>query len=152
MVNKSKIGLSEWDNKDLQSRLRKRVKKQTGVRITNTDINKIWNTFIEEEILPTLMINSIYNFGGGVKLWVKATPIMEHKRAVALLRKGLMYRRRKVIDAKINYDSGKYIYKICLDTENKKGKRIYFKPNEKLKKVVRESINKNKLITRFNVN
>lgn len=152
MVNKSKIGLSEWDNKELQTRLRKRVKRQTKVKITNREINKIWETFINEEIIPTLIINSVYNFGGGVKLWVKATPIMQHKRAVALMKKGLMYRQGRVMDAKINYDSGKYIYKIYLETREREGKRIFFNAHSNLKKAVRESINKNKLITRFDVN
>lgn len=152
MVNKSKIGLSEWDNKELQTRLKKSARRKTKVKITNRDVNKIWETFIDEEIIPALVINSVYDFGGGVKLWVKATPIMQHKRAVALMKKNLMYRQGRIMPVKINYDTGKYIYKIYLEIKNREGKKIFFNAHSNLKKVVTESINKNKLITRFDVN
>lgn len=152
MVNKTKVGLSEWDNKKLQTSIRRSVRKKTKTKIGNREVSKIWQTFINEEIIPSLVINSVYNFGGGVKLWVKATPIMQHKRAVALMKKGLMYRQGRIMEAKLNYDTGKYIYKIYLETKGREGKKIFFNAHSSLKKAVTESVNKNKLITRFDVN
>lgn len=130
--------------------LKRRFKKYFGLEISSEEINKIWNDWVEENIITPLSVGTIVHIDKDSKMWVKATPIYKHKRAMALLEKGKMFAGGRVIDANINFDTSKYIYKIIYENNKFKGKtKLLYKPHRAISKAVNEGIINGKLITRF---
>lgn len=141
---------NKWSTPRLHYFIKKRYKKTFNKKITTLEINKIWSSYIEEEILNNLKLGAIVSLDKQTKIWVKATPITEHKRAMSLLNNGLMYVGGRVKEANISFDSSKYIYKIMLETDRYKDKlQLFFKPHKNLSSVVNEGIKQGKLITRL---
>ncbi len=130
--------------------IKRRFKKYLGVEITSKEINKIWNDWVEENIITPLSVGTIVQIDKDSTIWVKATPIYKHKRAMALLGKGKMFADGRVIDADINFDTSKYIYKVIYENRKFKGKtQLFYKPHPEISKAVNEGIINGKLITRF---
>lgn len=130
--------------------IKRKFKKEFKKRITTKEINNIWASYIEEEILNGLRVGAIIKLDNNTKIWVKATKPMENKRFVSLLEKGLMYVGGRVTEAKLNFNSSDYIYKILFETKvYKKDKKIFFKPHQDLRNAVKEGIKKGTLITRL---
>jgi hypothetical protein len=145
-----KYKLNGWSTPRLHFLIKKRYKNNFRERITTPEINKIWNSYIEEEILSNLKIGAIVKLDKQTKIWVKATPIIKHKRAMSLLTNGFMYVGGRVKEANMRFDSSKYIYKIMLETDRYKDKlQLFFKPHKNLSNVVSEGIKQGKLITRL---
>jgi hypothetical protein len=141
---------SEWSTERLHSIIKQTCKRRYKAKITGREINKIWSDFVDEHINKGLEVGSIVNLKEFAKIWVKATPILEHKVAVSLLKRGKMFKDKMVVDANINLDSSDYIYKIMFEPLKYKGDiKVYFKPNASLKKAVYNGIKERKLITRF---
>lgn len=146
MKRKSKISY----DKECNLLIRGAYKKQFKKTISDSEINKIWDSYINEHILPSLKKGDIVKLNDILKIWVKATPINKHKRAMALLNKGLMYVGGRIKEANISVDSSEYIYKILLEADSKSlEKKIFFKPHASLSSTVREGIKSGKLITRL---
>jgi len=142
-----KIG--EWSTPRVHGLIKRDFKRRFKQRITTPDINKIWTSYIEEEILSKLMVGSVVNLDTKSRIWVKARKRSEDKKAMALLHKGLMYSGGRVVEAKLNLSTTEYIYDIVFETKRyKHKKKIFFQPHSDLSKVVREGILKGKLITR----
>lgn len=130
--------------------IKRRFKKYMGVEITSTEINKIWNDWIEENIITPLSVGTVVQIDKDSKIWVKATPIYKHKRAMSLLSKGKVYRNGTVVDADINFDSSRYIYKVVYENKKFKGEtKLFYKAHKAISKAVNEGIINGKLITRF---
>lgn len=138
-----------WSTPRVHHKIQGEFKKR-GLKITSPEINKIWTTYIEEEIIKTLEVGGIVYLDSKSKIWVKAKKTVENKRAMALLNKGLMYKNGRIVEANINLNSSEYIYDIVFETTRFKEKtKLYFQPHANLKKAVREGILKGKLITRL---
>lgn len=142
--------LGEWSTPRVHGLIKRDFKRRFKQKITTKDINDIWNSYIEEEILNNLKIGAIINLDNQTKIWVKATKTTDSKRMMSLLEKGLTYVGGRVTKAKLNLSSSKYIYKIVLETKRyKKNKQIFFKPHQYLRDAVTEGIKKGTLITRL---
>jgi hypothetical protein len=142
--------MGEWSTPRVHGLIKRDFKRRFKQRITTLDINNIWASYVEEEILNTLRVGGIAKLDDKTKIWVKATKPSDNKRVMALLEKGLMYVGGRVTEAKLNFDSSDYIYKIVLETTRyKKNKQIFFKPHQDLRDAVTEGIKKGKLITRL---
>lgn len=140
-----------WQTDRLHFAIKKQFKRVHKKRITSIEINKIWGDYIEEEIIKPLSIGTVVSINKSSTIWVQATPILEHKRAVTLLKKGLMYKDGRIVEANLNFDSSKYIYKVMYENRlYKHDYQLYFKPNPNISKAVSEGIKQGKLITRFN--
>lgn len=146
-----------WQTPRLHYFIKRSFKRKFGVKITSAEIGKIWSDYVAEDIIKPLSAGAIVKLDrkNKVKMWVKATPITEHKRAMALLKKGLTYSpsHRGVIEANLNLDTSRYIYDIVYENENYKGGfKLYYKPHPTISKAVANNIKQGKIITRFNVN
>lgn len=146
-IPKCKTGT--WYTPRVHASIRRVFKKKFKERISTPEINSIWTSYLEEEIINNLQIGAIVNIDKKTKIWVKAIPVTEHKRAMALLSKGLMYVGKRIKEADISFDSSQYIYKIMLESERfNGGTQLFFKPHKNLSNSVNEGIKKGKLITR----
>lgn len=146
MKGKTKISYDKYSN----LMIRRIYKKEFKKTISDSEINKIWDSYINDHILPILKKGDVVSLNGVLKIWVKATPINKHKRAMALLNKGLMYVGGRIKEANISVDSSEYIYKILLESNSEKNKKkTFFKPHTRLSSTVREGIKSGKLITRL---
>jgi hypothetical protein len=142
-----------WDTVRIHYLIRKRFKERYNRKITTKEVNAIWKTYIEEHIIKQLAVGQIVYLDKDTRIWVKATPITESKVAMSLLKKGLMYKGGRIVEAKINYDTSEYIYDIVLETRQwKHTNKLYFTPHPLIRKAVREGIIKGKLLTRTYVN
>lgn len=150
LVNK-KIG--EFTTHRVHGIIKRKFKKEFNKRITTKEINKIWASYIEEDVIANLKKGVVVDLAHNMRVWVKARKRIEDKRAMALLNKGLMYSGGRVVPLKINLSTTKYIYDIVFEIKNYKHKnKIYFKPHKDLSKAVSEGILTGKLITREYVN
>lgn len=148
LKGKSKAG--KWNQERTNYLIKTGFKKKFGSKITAPEINKIWKDYIETHIIPNLEKGIVVKVGLKSKFWVKATPIIKHKKAMSLLSKGLMYNGGRIVAANINLDSSQYIYKIVYENDIKKvTDKIYFEAHSNIKKAVNESIKNGKLLTRF---
>lgn len=133
-------------NYHIKLKLKRKHRKQISIR----KISEVWQDYIQEEIIKPLSIGTPVKIDVKSMIWVKATPILEHKRAISLLKKGLMYKGGRVVEANLNFDSSKYIYKVIYENKSaKKERKLFFKPNENISKAVNEGIKAGKLLTRF---
>lgn len=140
----------QWQTDRLHSQIKLHFKRYYKKRITGQDIQRIWKDYIQEEIINPLSVGSVVELDDYSTIWVKATPVLEHKKAMSLLKQGLMYKNGTVQEANINFDTSKYIYKIMFEnTGMNKEYKLYFKPHRDLSKAVNEGIVNGKLITRF---
>ncbi len=74
-------------------------------------------------------------------MYVKATPIHKHKRAVALLNKGVTIGMSGVKSANINFDTSRYIYKIIYENDKfNEDVKLFFKADKSISKAVNEGI------------
>lgn len=143
---------NKWTTERLHSQIKIMYKAKFKERITSPEINKIWNAYIEEEIISNLALGQIVNIDSKSKMWVKATKTIENKKVMALLAKGLMFKGGRVTKANINLSTSEYIYDIVFESTRLKSKeRLYFEPHKNLSKAVQEGILKGKLITRTHV-
>jgi len=143
----------KWSTPRVHGFIKREFKTKYKKRITTPEINKIWNSYIEEEILNNLKVGTVVDLDYGSRIWVKARRRSEDKKAMALLNKGLMYSGGRVVEAKLNMSTTKYIYDIVFETRRyKHKKKIFFKPHADLSKAVSEGVLKGKLITREYVN
>lgn len=141
---------NKWSTPRVHSLIKRDFKSKFNKKITTLEINKIWGSYIEEGLISGLKKDGVYKLGGKIKVWVKATPISKHKRAMSLLNKGLMYVGGRVTEAKLNFESSEYIYKIVFESSGFKSKfKLFFKPHQNISNAVRDSIKKGKLITRL---
>lgn len=139
-----------WNQKRVDFFIQKRYKKVFKSKIGIRDIHKIWNDYIEEVVIKPLSVGSIVKIDKRSKIWVKATPTLENKRAVALFNKGLMYSGGRIVEANLNFDNSKYIYKVVYENTSFKGNgQLFFNADQKIKKAVNEGIKQGKLLTRF---
>ena len=139
-----------WVESRVHSQIKRVYKKRYKEKITTTEIKKIWSSYVECEILEGLKVGAIVNLDKRTKIWVKATKLTDNKIVMALLDKGLMYVNGRVKEAKLNFDSSEYVYKIMLETDRFKGDTsLLFTPHQNLRNAVTEGIKKGKLITRF---
>lgn len=140
---------SVWQQDRLNATTRLLFKKKFKQRLNLADMQKIWSDYIEE-ISKDLAKGTVVYLTKNTKIWVKATPTVENKRAMSLLEKGYMYLNGKIVPANINLDTSKYIYDIVLESNlNKECKKIYFQPHKNISKAVREGIISGKLVTRI---
>ena len=143
---------NKWTTERLHSQIKKMYKRRFKQRITTPEINKIWNTYIEEEIINNLALGQVVNIDKKSRVWVKATKTIENKKVMALLEKGLMFKGGRVTEANMNLSTSEYIYDIVFESTRLKSKeRLYFEPHRNLSKAVQEGILKGKLITRTHV-
>lgn len=153
MKKLAKGKLGEWTTARVHGMIRRNYKKKFKQKITTKEINKIWASYIEEELINNLKVGSIVHIDSESRIWVKARRRVEDKRAMALLEKGLMYSGGRVVEIKLNMGTTEYIYDIVFETRRyKHDKKIFFKPHKDLSKAVSEGILKGKLITREYVN
>ncbi len=142
-----------WVTPRVHGFIKREFKTKYKKRITTPEINKIWNSYIEEEILNNLKVGAVVDLDYGSRIWVKARRRSEDKKAMALLNKGLMYSGGRVVEAKLNMSTTQYIYDIVFESRRyKHKKKIFFQPHANLSKAVSEGILKGKLITREYVN
>ena len=135
---------------DLKVAISDNDKKKFKKKITSTQINKVWADYIEEEITKPLSFGAIVNIDKYSKIWVKATPLVEHKRAMSLLEKGLIYNGGRIKEANISFDNSEYIYKVVYENKSFDKKiQLYYKPHSNISKAVNEGIKQGKLITRL---
>ena len=150
MKKEPKKMMNKWSTPKVHYFVKKNYKKSFKEKITTPEINKIWNDYVEEEIISNLRIGSVVRIDDKTKIWVKATKTTDNKRAMSLLRKGLMYSNGRIVEANLNLDSSEYIYKIVLETERFREKtKLFFKPHKNLSLAVTEGVKNRKLITRF---
>lgn len=143
---------NKWTTERLHSQIKKMYKVKFKQRITTPEINKIWNTYVEEEIIKNLELGQVVNIDNQSKMWVKATKTIENKKVMALLEKGLMFKGGRITKANMNLSTSEYIYDIVFESTRLKSKeRLYFEPHRDLTKAVQEGILKGKLITRTHV-
>ena len=141
--------LSVWQTELVHYNIKLAFKRKLKKRISSRDINKILDAYVEEAIIKKLEVGGIVDLKFA-KIWVKATPISEHEWAMSLLKKGKMFKGGMIVDANLNFDTTKYIYKIMLEAERYKGDlKVHYAPHPKISKAVHEGINKGKLLTRF---
>lgn len=141
---------SIWQQDRLNATTKRLFKKKYKQRLNLTDMQKIWSDYIDEVVIKGLEKGSVVNLSKNTKIWVKATPTIENKRAMALLEKGLMYFGGKIVPANINLDTSRYIYDVVLESSlNRECNRIYFQPHKNISKAVREGIISGKLVTRI---
>lgn len=144
--------IQKWQTEKVHYYIKEHLKTHK-VKINSKEINKIWKDYIQAEIIDTLAFGGVIQLNDNAKMWVKATPITQHKVAMSLLKKGLMLNRGGVVEANINLDTSKYIYKICYEnTKFVNVKQMYYAAHPNIRKAVNEGIVKGKLITRFNSN
>lgn len=142
--------LGVWQTDRLHSQIKYRFKRAYKKKINGQEIQRVWNSYIEEEIIEDLKVGSIVKLDSNSKIWVKAIPITEHKQAMSLLKQGLMLKGGMIVAANINFDTSKYIYKIVYENKKmNKDYKLYFKPHPKLSEAVNEGVTKGKLIIRF---
>lgn len=141
-----------WSTPRVHHKVQKEFKRH-WLKITSPEINKIWTTYIEEEIIKTLEVGGVVYLDSESRIWVKATKTIEKKNAMALLSKGLMYKNGRIVEANMDLNTSEYIYDIVFETRRFKEKtKLYFQPHRNLSKAVRQGILKGKLITREYVN
>lgn len=141
-----------WTTERLHSQIKAQYKKSFKKKITTPEINKIWSSYIEEEIINNLALGQVVNIDKCNRVWVKATKTIDNKRAMALLEKGLMFNGKRVVEANMNLSTSEYIYDIVFESTKLKSKEhLYFEPHANLSKAVRQGILKGKLITRTHV-
>lgn len=142
--------LGVWQSDRLHAKITYFFKKQYKLRINGQEAQRIWNDYIQEEIIKPLSIGAVVNLTPKTTMWVKATPILEHKKAMALFKKGLMYQNGKIVPININFDTSKYIYEIVFESKcMNEDYKLYFKAHPTISKAVYEGVTKGKLITRF---
>lgn len=135
---------------EIDNRIKKRFKTKYKKRISINDINKIWKDWVYETIEKPLNVGSVVNIDKKSKIWVKAIPLHKHKRAMSLRNKGLTCLNGKIQEAKVNFDTSKYIYKIVFETDRMgKDIKLFYKAHPKIKKSVNDGIINGKLITRL---
>lgn len=140
---------SVWQQDRLNATTKLLFKKKFKQRLNLADMQKIWSDYVEE-MSKDLAKGTVVNLTKNTKIWVKATPMVEHKKAMALFEKGLMYFGGKIVPANINLDTSKYIYDVVLESNlHRECKRIYFQPHKNISKTVREGIISGKLVTRI---
>lgn len=140
---------SVWQQDRLNATTKRLFKKKFGQKLNLAEMQKIWSDYIGE-ISKDLAKGTVVNLTKNTKIWVKATPMVENKRAMALFEKGLMYFGGKIVPANINLDTSQYIYDVVLESSlHKECKRIYFQPHKNISKAVREGIISGKLVTRI---
>lgn len=141
--------LRKWNNELVVSRARTRFKSSFKKSISAKEVKDIWSDFVSIFIEEELKLGrEVYLFGN--KFWVKATPVVKHKRALSLLKKGKIYLNGRIVDADINFDSAEFIYKIMYKSDYyKKGNKVFFKAHRSISKAVNEGIKNRKLITRL---
>ena len=133
-------------NYAIKMSLKRKFRKQISIR----KISKVWEDYMQEEIIKPLSIGIPVKIDKFSSIWVKATPITEHKRAMALFKKGLMYKNRRIVPVNLNFDTSKYIYSIVYENNcAKKERKLFFKPNAKISKAVSEGIKAGKVLIRF---
>lgn len=143
---------NKWTTERLHFQIKKMYKRKFKQKITTPEINKIWNAYIEEEIINNLALGQVVNIDKKSRVWVKATKTIENKKVMALLEKGLMFKGGRVTEANMNLSTSEYIYDIVFESTRLKSKeRLYFEPHRNLSKAVQEGILKGKLITRTHV-
>lgn len=139
-----------WQSDRVHANIKLHFKRHYKQRITGQEIQRVWNDFIQEEIVKELSENGICKLDNSSMIWVKAVPILEHKKAMSLFKKGLMYQNGRIVPINLNFDTSKYIYDIVYDNEGmNKDYKLYFKPHAMLSKGVHEGIKKGKILTRF---
>lgn len=149
MKKKPTKKLSVWQIELVHYNIKLAFKRKFKKRISGREINKIWEAYVEEAIIKKLEVGGIVDLKFA-KMWVKATPTVEHNRAMSLLKQGKMFKGGMIVDANLNFDTAKYIYKIMFEAERYKGDlKVHYSPNPKISKAVNEGINKGKLLTRF---
>lgn len=143
---------NKWTTERLHSHIKIMYKRRFKQRITSPEINKIWSTYVEEEIINNLVLGQVVNIDSQSRIWVKATKTIENKKVMALLEKGLMFKGGRITEANMNLSTSEYIYDIVFESKRLKSKeRLYFEPHRNLTKAVQEGILKGKLITRTHV-
>ena len=142
---------NSWNTKEFYTSIKREVKSKHKIKINGLEIAKVWKDYVELHICENLKKGNKVELKKTACLWVKATPLLEHKTAFHMFSKGLMYSQKRIKEAKIKLDSSKYIYKIVLDKLGNKETeyKMYFKPHKLLRNAVSEGIEKGKLITRF---
>lgn len=144
------VKLGRWVTPRVHGGIKRDYKKKFKEKITTQEINKIWASYVEEEVLNGLKIGKIINLDDKSRIWVKASKPIDNKKLVSLLEKGLMYVGGRVTKANMSFDSSDYIYKIVFETKRyKHTKQIFFKPHQDLRDAVKEGIKKGTLITRL---
>ena len=139
-----------WQTDRLHAQIKLHFKRQYKTRIVGQEIQRVWNDYIAEEIIKPLSVGSIVELNDKATLWVKATPILEHKTAMSLFKRGLMLQGGKVVPININFDTSKYIYDIVYENKDMNDEyKLYFKPHPTISKGVHEGIKAGKLVTRF---
>ena len=140
----------QWQSDRLHALIKIHIKRYYKKRIVGQEIQRIWNDYIQEEIIKGLEVGSVVKLDKHSTIWVKATPFVKHKKAMQLFQKGLMYQGGGIVPLNINLDTSKYIYKIMYENVGmNKEHKYYFEPHRDLKKAVNEGIKKGKLVTRF---
>lgn len=144
---------NKWSTEFMHFQLKKEYKKKFNQKITSLEINKIWSTYVNEEIVKNLELGQVVTIDKKNKIWVKATKTVDNKRVMSLLEKGLMFNGNRIVEANFNLSTSEYIYDIVFESTRLKSKeKIYFQPHINLSKAVKEGILKGKLITRTYVN
>ena len=139
-----------FNKKDIESNVKKKFKRIHKKKISTSELNKIWNDWIDECVVKPLNVGSVVRLDKESKIWVKAIPTHKHKRAISLRSKGLAYVSGKIREANINFDTSKYIYKVVFETERFNEKiKLFYKPHVNIKRSVSEGIVNGKLITRL---
>jgi len=147
-VPNRKLGV--WQSDRLHAKITYFFKRYYKVRINGQEAQRIWNDYIQEEIIKPLSVGAVVKLTPRTTMWVKATPILEHKKAMSLFKKGLMFQNGKIFPININFDTSKYIYEVMFESEcMNKDYKLYFKPHPTISKAVHEGVTKGKLITRF---
>ncbi len=140
----------EVDVKKINKKIKRDFKNKYNQKITTQEINKIWHDYVKMGVLEDLSNGGIVNLFNDMKIWVKAIPIHENKRAMALLNKGLMYVGGRIVEAKLNHYESRFIYKITADINRDKDlcNNIYFAPHRNLKLAFKDGLKRGKIITR----
>lgn len=126
-----------FDMPTLRRRARKMMRVRHKKRIKLTDLDAVWNDYVELCVLKPLIKYGEAEADKGFKLEIIAKDVLKDNRLYSLISKGLLSYKSGGVARVTNMNKNRlgYVYKIALKQSNYKGIAI-FQADSKIKSAV----------------
>ena len=129
----------------VRQRAKKLMRKKFKKTIKLSDVDKVWNDYVEFGILQPLLKYGIVNVDDRMMFRIVGKSIIDRPELAAMFERGVTIRKGGLVTdtTNLNLNRNGIIYKIVLIDKNHKGGELIFQPHKEFAKKVHYHIKHN---------